>query len=269
MTGYETGIANSIENSLVNASQSGRLEVLSTNVSGNVLETELKVTNLTGHRFPSGVGFRRLFLEVLVRDGTGQVVWGSGRSNNLGVIVDENGVPLPSESHAPGQNGEETYEPHYRVVDAQNKAQIYGELIKNSEGKFNTTFLGRVEDVKDNRLMPKGWTFEGPPGMGEEFVETTNPVGGAANDPDFVDGTGSDRVLYRAALPPSSSGPYTVSAKLYYQAIPPVYLQDRFDQAKGPATRRLHYMASRLNTGETSFPGWKLSIAETTRVATP
>lgn len=92
--------------------------------------------------------------------------------------------------------------------------------------------------------------------------EATLPIGIPPQDTDFVDGSGSDRILYKATLPNDSAGPYRVQAKLYYQAIPPRYLKDRFTQAQGPATRRLHYMASRLNLQQTAFPGWKLPVAE-------
>lgn len=269
MTGFDNGIDNSIENSLSTAADSATVEILSSAQSGLQIESLVKVTNLAGHRFPSGVGFRRLFVEFLVKDSAGEVLWGSGRTNDIGVIVDENGIPLPSESHADLGNGEQAFEPHYQVVNAQDKAQVYAELIKGADGKFNTTFLGRVEEVKDNRLLPLGWTAAGPAGMEAELVETTRPVGEAASDPDFIDGTGSDTVTYRATLPVGATGPFTVEAHLFYQAIPPIYLQNRFDQAKGPATRRLHYMASRLNTDQTSFPGWKLRVAEATRAVGP
>ena len=52
---------------------------------------DVAVTNLTGHRFPSGVGFRRAFIELLVvetADGRQRLVWASGRTNSVGVIVD-------------------------------------------------------------------------------------------------------------------------------------------------------------------------------------
>ena len=37
---------------------------------------------------PTGVGFRRMFLEVLVLDAQGEVLWASGRTNELGFILD-------------------------------------------------------------------------------------------------------------------------------------------------------------------------------------
>lgn len=263
MTGLENGLDNSIANSLEVAANSATLEVLQSDLNGSNLEAELKITNLAGHRFPSGVGFRRLFLEVLVYDANENLVWGSGRSNELGVLVDAAGTPLPSEDHSVDPiTGEQAFQPHHLEIDSQDQVQIYEELIKDDRGRFNTSFLARVDEVKDNRLLPKGWSASGSPTLEHKMNEATLPIGIPPQDTDFVDGSGSDRILYKATLPNDSVGPYRVQAKLYYQAIPPRYLKDRFTQAQGPATRRLHYMASRLNLQQTAFPGWKLPVAE-------
>jgi hypothetical protein len=49
---------------------------------------------------------------------------------------------------------------------------------------------------------------------------------------------------------------------LYYQAIPPYYLQSLFTTTPdGPATRRLHYICSRVNLNGTPIEDWKLLIA--------
>ena len=54
-----------------------------------------------------------------------------------------------------------------------------------------------------------------------------------------------------------------VSAQLYYQAIPPYYLLQRFEQAPdGEGTQRLYFMTSTLDTSKTPFPGWKLMVAQ-------
>ena len=62
-----------------------------------------------------------------------------------------------------------------------------------------------------------------------------------------------------------------MKAQLFYQAIPPIYLNDRFNDADGPATvvKRLHYMSSRLDLDKTTFPGWKLAIAQATSTVAP
>ena len=56
-------------------------------------------------------------------------------------------------------------------------------------------------------------------------------------------------------------------ARLYYQATPPFYLQDRYCTATGPDTERLYYLAGHLNLARTPAEGWKLLIADTGDVA--
>src|SRR5688500_2215752 len=70
-------------------------------ISNQKLIADVKVTNKTGHRLPSGVGFRRAFLEFRVKDNdTDKTVWCSGCTNELGVIrkgAAANSERLPSE----------------------------------------------------------------------------------------------------------------------------------------------------------------------------
>jgi len=265
MTGFETGLPQAINNAADGAfNRSAKVEILDVGRSGDQITARVKVTNLAGHRLPSGVGFRRMILQLLVVDSGENVVWGSGRINPLGVVVDENGAPLLSEFHEiDPATGQQAYEPHYEVVDSQSRAQIYEELLRDDQGRFTTSFLARVEDVKDNRLLPLGWTAHGPPDFEPEFAEATAPHGSAASDADFTDGTGSDTVTYLATVP-ATDEPLEVRAALYYQAIPPRYLNDRFDQADGPAVRRLHFLTSHLDDSQTFFAGWKLAVGSDT-----
>lgn len=55
---------------------------------------------------------------------------------------------------------------------------------------------------------------------------------------------------------------------LYYQSIPPYYLQQRFSTQRGDQyakdrkdTRRLYYLASTVEYDRTPVQGWKLSVA--------
>ncbi|MBN9416830.1 hypothetical protein ABS71_08825 [bacterium SCN 62-11] len=261
MTGFSNGLPQAIRNAADGAlNRSVKVEIMQLTQTGNQLSARVRSTNQTGHRVPSGVGFRRLILELLVLDANGNVVWGSGRTNQLGIVVDQNGQALPSEFH---QNG--SSEPHYQQVTAQNQVQLYEELTQDSEGHFATSFLGRVVDVKDNRLLPVGWSLQGPAGFKPEFAAATAPHGNALSDPDFTDGTGSDTIEYLAQLPAGVARPLQVRATVYYQAIPPRYLKDRFTQAQGPATRRLHFLTSHLDDRMTHFKNWKLPMGQDER----
>ncbi|MBS1913001.1 MAG: cytochrome P460 family protein [Bacteroidetes bacterium] len=241
--------------------QSARVTIKSVKRKGNTLEATVQVENLAGHRLPSGVGFRRAFLECSVSDASGRVVWASGRTNNLGVIVDEKGNPLPSEFHERDpKTGAQQYQPHYRVINRQDQAQIFEELARNPQGRFTTSFLAIDRVVKDNRLLPHGWSSKGPAGF--LYPEATSPHGNVVDDPQFMNGTGTDVITYAIDLPSIPEGGW-VTATMYYQAIPPSYLMDRFTIVPdGKATQRLYFIASNLVMAGTNIQNWKLRLAQ-------
>ena len=64
-------------------------------------------------------------------------------------------------------------------------------------------------------------------------------------------------------------GRLRITATLFYQSIPPYCLMQRFAQAPdGPATQRLAYLTSRLDTKGTPIEGWRLPIVSS-GVVTP
>ncbi|MCU1245312.1 MAG: cytochrome c family protein, partial [Acidobacteria bacterium] len=61
----------------------------------------------------------------------------------------------------------------------------------------------------------------------------------------------------------------SIAAKLYYQTIPPYYLNQRFEQAGNrPATQRLFHIVTNFDTSKTyglpepPLANWKLLVAE-------
>ncbi len=197
------------------------------------------------------------------------------------MIVDGAGRPLPSEFF---ENG--AYQPHYGstaapAITAENQAQIYEELIQDAAGQFTTSFIHRVHPIKDNRLLPRGWRsadhFAGPDRSAkilQEFMESTDPDG-VAGDPDYQDQgpafPGQDHVKYQITLPPGvDPAGLTVQVALYYQAIPPSYLQQRFTTApNGDATRLLYYLTSHLETEKTPIENWKLPLVRASAPVKP
>jgi len=75
-------------------------------------------------------------------------------------------------------------------------------------------------------------------------------------------------VRYEIPLSAFAARNLTITATLYYQSIPPYYLNDRFTQApNAPATQRLYYLTSNLQTKGTPIEDWKLQIAKTSQTA--
>jgi hypothetical protein len=240
---------------------------------GEELVAVVNVHNKVGHRFPSGVGFRRAFLELLVVDSGDDrevdaedpVVWSSGRTNELGVLVDADGAPLPCEFFSnDATTNKQSFQPHHEVITSPGQVQIYETLLWSGEHKFTTSFIHGSEVVKDNRLLPRGWKPEGPdPALNGAFLRATYPCPTTRKDPRYGDGSGSDEVTYRIPAPEGvDPSRLAVRATLYYQAMPPYFLKSLFDTApNGPATQRLHYIASNIELRGTPIADWKLMIA--------
>ena len=97
-----------------------------------------------------------------------------------------------------------------------------------------------------------------------ELIAEMQPVLPAANeqpelDPNFVGG--SDTLIYRISLAGLTGKPASVKATLYSQAIPPLYLQDRFcTTGNQPDTERLYAMAGYLQLDGTQAAHWKLAL---------
>ena len=239
------------------------------------LRAEVLVTNLAGHYLPTGVGFRRMFIEFLARDAEGNILWASGRTNGLGVLVKGTTQEvLPSEE----QNlNPDTFQPHYQMITNDDQVQIYEEVYEDSDGNVTTSFLRRVHEVKDDRIRPKGFDpafFESP--SFSPYIQALAELHGEERfDPYYTDPalTGSDVVEYLITLDDETlDRVHDVQVTLYYQAIPPSYLQQRFQDARvGPAEsdeiRRLYYITSHLNVDEadSAIKNWKIYVTGSTR----
>lgn len=265
MTGADNGVDTAIENMIRQAQKTtATIDVKVNSVKDNKLTATVSLRNLTGHRFPSGVAFRRAFIEFSVLNGSDEI-WISGRTNSAGVIVDGDGKPLKTEFLPDA----DAYQRHYQKITRQDQVQIYEELNQNAQREFTTSFIHRVYDIKDNRLLPDGWRasdqFKKDGKVLYEFLEATDPHG-TGGDPDYQDQgpafKGGDQLVYEVTLPDSvKADNLSVRATLYSQSIPPSWLHQRFSTAPdGLATRRLYYMASRLDLKGTPMENWKLKL---------
>ncbi|SMF63899.1 hypothetical protein SAMN06265365_12398 [Tistlia consotensis] len=248
--------------------QSARVEITDLTAGRGGLEAEVKVSNLTGHKFPSGVGFRRAFVNFELEDDKGRALWASGRTNAIGVILGADGKPLKTEFFGPDQ---QQWEPFHRTIDSQDQVQIYELHERNARHQLTTSFLSLYETVKDTRLAPRGWRKDGPWAQvtepcaydrdyqgGESGHDPCRPI----DEPGYTGGGGYDQVAYKVACTPALKDARKVVARVYYQAMMPSFLKARFTDAKGPDTRRLHYLGSYLSTDGTPVEDWKVLIDE-------
>lgn len=256
-------------------------------IDGDGLRANVSIKNLVGHKFPSGVGFRRAFVTFEVSDAAGKVIWASGRTDGVGRLIDDAGAPVAGEvwwgpsCTIPADRKARAHQPHFQMVTAQDQVQIYQELVSTPpdrdnvtcghdaepEGELTTSFLSICAEVKDNRLLPEGYLplderkkIARALGAGENLAEDagSTPTG---SDPDYDTG-GGDSFVYAVPRADLGGTPVSVRARLYYQATPPFYLQDRFCTATGPDTDRLYYLAGHLDLAGTPAEGWKLLVAD-------
>jgi hypothetical protein len=234
--------------------ETARVTIENVRASRDSLETRVRIENLAGHGLPSGVEFRRVFVHFEVLDDAGKVLWTSGATSPLGEILNgRTDEALPTERMKNPKDGKPLFQPHYEVITREDQVQIYEELVIDPEGDITTSFFALDKHVKENRLLPKGWRADGP------AAEHTAPFGNAASDPDYQNGSGSDTILYRVPRA-SVPGASRVRATLNYQALPPYYLDQRFANGHGTGTRRLAYLASRLDLKGTPMQDWKLEL---------
>ncbi len=106
-----TGQPNAVAGAVLEAqTMTAQVTVDSVTESGGQLQADVRIQNLAGHNFPSGVSFRRAFLDFQVLDAGGNVLWESGGTNTDGVITDTAGNPLLTEFFSPSQ---QTFQPHF------------------------------------------------------------------------------------------------------------------------------------------------------------
>jgi hypothetical protein len=113
--------------------------------SANRLTIDVAVQNLTGHKLPTGFPSRRAWLNVVVRDRNGAIVFESGALSADGRIEgnDNDADPLK-------------YEPHFRDIRRAEDVEIYESIIGDADGRVTTGLLTGTRYLKDNRLLPRG-----------------------------------------------------------------------------------------------------------------
>jgi len=268
MSNSKTSLDQAIENVVSQARASTARVKIRTQVLANELQADVEVQNLTGHRFPSGVAFRRAFIDFEVEEtsasGAARHVFASGRTDERGRLIGVDGRPLPSESFARDALGRQQYQEHFDVahpITREDQVEIFEELTTDHSGSITTSFLRRHHEIKDNRILPIGWRRAGAVPMPRYFLAATYPKGRATTDPAYLDGKGHALVRYLVPLPAGIDRDHLqVTATLYYQSWAPYYLAQRTAES-GPASQRLRELVDHLDLSGSELAGWHLPIA--------
>lgn len=168
-----------------------KVKIESVILENGQIRVKVKVENFAGHKFPTGFPSRRAFLHFTVKDTNG-LIFESGKYYENGKIDGE----------------DEPYEPHYDVIDSEDKVQIYESVMVDTRGKVTSVLLSASEYIKDNRIPPSGFDKQ-------SAHPDTAIKGEAVFDDNFEDG--SDEITY--IVKGSYSTPIEVRVELLYQPV--------------------------------------------------
>jgi hypothetical protein len=179
------------------------------------MSLQVKVTNLTGHKLPTGYAEgRRMWVNLQVRDAGGALVFESGAYNtNSGVLTED--VQARIYEVAQGiwnHNGTGTCD----AVDAEGDPMFH--------------FVLNDCVAMDTRIPPLGFT---PATVADPNGYDVRPVG--ITYPETSPGSGVlvnfDNVQYFLSVPAGTVGPLTATARLYYQTASNYYMEFLRDEA--------------------------------------
>lgn len=189
--------------------------LMETSVMDRTAETayiDVKLTNLAGHKFPSGYPARRAFIELHVQGEGGNTIFRSGNWDSSYEVV--------------GHDAD--WEPHHDVITSESQAQIY-EMVMGDVNGNKTTVLERAKfPLKDNRLTPLGFSTS------HISYDTTLIAGVPGSDIDFnrytngTEGSGTDITHYQVPMD-GYTGAITITARVWYQSAPPRWMEEMFE----------------------------------------
>jgi hypothetical protein len=192
---FEDAVARTIDQ-LQNST--AEVQVDETQLFGNRVIADVLVSNLAGHKFPTGFPSRRAWLHVKLEDAAGNMLFESGAYSEDGRIQGNANDDDPSQ-----------YEQHYDGIIQPDQVQIYEAILRDTESSVTTRLLRAAGYLKDNRLIPAGFEKGAP-------YEDIAVRGSARDDVNFIDGV--DKIQYLMTFE-SAQQPLTLTVELLYQSI--------------------------------------------------
>ena len=212
------------------ASQSSQVSIANVSTADGILNADVAVKNLTGHKLPTAFPSRRAWLHFVVRDRNQRIVFESGAVNTDGAISGNDNDDDPRR-----------YEPHHRRITSADQVEIYESILGNYDGQVTTGLLDAVRYLKDNRLLPTGFNKE-------NADHDIAVVGDAATDPAFTDS--GDQVQYSVSIS-NADGPYQIQVELLYQPIGYRWAHNLAPYKSSETARMVHYYDSLASTATT------------------
>lgn len=180
-----------------------------TEVENDSLIVKVELQNKAGHKFPTGYPSRRVWIKLSVSN-FDNVIFESGSYDGEGRIINE----------------DIGFEPHYDIITNDDQIQIYEQVMSDYTGKVTYVLLKAFDQIKDNRLVPIGFT------KSDATYDTVKIAGNAVDDPNFnyrngVEGSGSDVVIYKIPVG-DVGGEISVDVKVLFQTLNPNFIDHLF-----------------------------------------
>jgi hypothetical protein len=186
--------------------QSATVEVIATTeiLEGAPLDIQVKVTNHTGHKLPTGYPEgRRMWLHVEARDGLGSLIWESGAYDPAtGVLTKDAQIKIYHTE--PGV---------WEFIAGSNNCDTENDL---GEPIFHFVLNNCI--AVDNRIPPQGFT-----GMNDVETQPVN-YGYPETSPDSGILVNYDVTDYSIPVAPATPSPISVTATLRYQTASKDYI---------------------------------------------
>lgn len=187
--------------------QSIFLQMQEVNRTADTLYLDVKITNRTGHKMPSGYPSRRMSVHLAVTDEFENELFRSGGFNGNYY-----------------ETGEDIVEPHHNVISSEDQVQIYEMVMGDMDGNKTTLLNKAYSSLKDNRLVPIGFSST------HAQYDTTQIILGF-NDADFnhdpTEGSGTDIIHYHIPLD-GFTGTTIATVGVWYQSLPPSWMEEIF-----------------------------------------
>lgn len=192
------------------------------------MAVRVKVTNLSGHKLPTGYAEgRRMWVNLQVRNAGGGLVFESAAYDSVS-------ANLSVDAQA------RVYEVLQGIYNHNGTNQCD---VEDGAGKAMFHFVLNDCIAKDNRIPPLAFH---PATAGDPNGYALRPVG--ASYPETSPGSGTlvnyDSIDYAVTLPAGTVGPFTATARLYYQTSSREYVEFLRDQSIANATPGENLMCS-------------------------
>lgn len=194
--------------------------------TSDTLLFEYTIENKAGHKFPSGFPSRRAFVEFLLIDtDQGDTVFHSGGYNEDFELIAHN----------------EDFEPHYDFISKEDQVQVYELVPADINGDFTTILERGYQTIKDNRLVPKGFSSD------HFTYDTVAVVGMAVEDSNYnlntdgSEGSGKDKIIFGIKMG-TFTGSVKAYAKVHYQTLSPRWINPLFEDAQLPEIQHFKSM---------------------------